>query len=156
GGAARVGAPFLGCGTLSYQTSPRRGRLMATTSLRPVLQFLRRRPTGIGDPTDAELLRRYTVAADGAAFAELVARHGPMVWGVCRRARADAHAAEDAFQAAFLALARHAASVRRPESLAAWLHGVAGRAALKARERLRRLPQPPGRPPAPDPLDQLT
>src|SRR5437764_13987592 len=36
-----------------------------------------------GDP-DPELLRRFAAGRDEAAFAELVARHGPLVLDVCR------------------------------------------------------------------------
>src|SRR4051794_37549782 len=79
--------------------------------------------------TDAQLLRRYAdrrteAAMDGAeaemAFAALIARHGPMVWGVCRRALDDVHEAEDAFQATFLVLARRADAVRVDDSLGRW------------------------------------
>src|SRR5262245_34928807 len=54
----------------------------------------------VGDSrSDAELLAR--IRNDHDAFAELVARHGPMVWGVCRHMLGEADA-EDAFQATFI------------------------------------------------------
>ncbi len=86
--------------------------------------------------TDAELLARF--AAEGEAGAEpvfeaLVERHGAMVFRVCRGVLHDDHAAEDAFQATFLVLARKARSLWVKDSLASWLHGVAHRVAARAR-----------------------
>src|SRR5262249_53369416 len=82
---------------------------------------------------DAELLRHYLATRDESAFAALVRRHGPMVFAVCQSVLRRRHDAEDAFQAVFLVLARKAGSIRRPESLSSFLHGVAYRMSLKAR-----------------------
>lgn len=87
----------------------------------------------VGDLSDAELLERFVERKDEAVFEAIVERHGPMVWGVCRRMLRDHHDAEDAFQAAFLVLARKAASVCPREKLGNWLHGVAYQTARKAR-----------------------
>src|SRR5262245_46039862 len=101
----------------------------------PVLRFLRRIAASdrAGETPDAQLLARFIAQRDEEAFAGLVERHGPMVFGVCRRVLGDTPDAEDAFQAAFLVLARRARSVSRPELLGNWLYGVAYRTALKAR-----------------------
>ena len=94
--------------------------------------------------SDRQLLERYSARRDDAgeaAFAALVARHGPMVLGVCRQLLDDRHHAEDAFQATFLVLARKASSLRDPDLLGNWLYGVALRTARCARLRLARLRQ---------------
>jgi RNA polymerase sigma factor (sigma-70 family) len=91
--------------------------------------------------SDRQLLDRFNDRRDPAgeaAFAALVSRHGPMVLGICRQLLGDLHHAEDAFQAVFLVLARKARSIRDPDLLGAWLHGVALRTARKARVRLAR------------------
>jgi RNA polymerase sigma factor (sigma-70 family) len=105
------------------------------SNLQSILGHLRRRHA---PAADAELLARFASRRDADAFAALVGRHGPLVLGVCRRILGDAHAAEDAFQATFLALARQAGALRRPTALPAWLHGVAVRTARHAQTRQRR------------------
>lgn len=87
--------------------------------------------------TDADLLARFAADRDEAAFAALVARHGPMVLATCRRVLGH-HDAEDACQATFLVLARRATALRINGSVAAWLHGVARRAALAALRAVER------------------
>jgi RNA polymerase sigma factor (sigma-70 family) len=119
-------------------------------------------PCEPGEATDAALLGRFIAARDERAFAVLVQRHGPLVLHVCRRVLGDGDDADDAFQAAFLILARKAVTLRQREALPAWLHGVARRVALKARSaRARRLrdARPLAVPPAdprPDPLAELS
>jgi DNA-directed RNA polymerase specialized sigma24 family protein len=89
---------------------------------------------GLGD---GELLDRFIERHDEAAFTVLIDRHGPMVWGVCRRLL-HRHDAEDAFQATFLVLARKAASIRSKEMVGNWLYGVAHQTALQARRTAAR------------------
>ena len=91
--------------------------------------------------SDRKLLARFRATRDDRAFATLVARHGPAVLGVCRRILHDPHAADDAFQAVFLVLARRAGSIRKAASLGCWLHGVAVRVSMKLKGRLARLPR---------------
>ena len=123
----------------------------------PLAALVRRMTPGPDTVPDAELLDRFARSADQAAFELLVWRHGAMVWGVCRRMLApDRDAAEDACQAAFVALASHAARVRDRDALPAWLHRVAVRASLDliatrrtARPLSADIPEPTDRHPDP-------
>jgi RNA polymerase sigma factor (sigma-70 family) len=89
-----------------------------------------------GAVADSDLLQRYATGGRESAeraFAALVDRHGAMVLRVCRNVLRDRHAAEDAFQATFLVLARKAASLWVHDSIGPWLHGVAFRTSCCAR-----------------------
>lgn len=85
-----------------------------------------------GHATDRELLERFVQDRSEGAFADLMARHGPMVLAVCKRHLRDAHSAEDAFQATFIVLARKAGAVKWKQSIGGWLFEVATRVARKA------------------------
>ena len=92
--------------------------------------------------SDAELLCRFCLRQGDAselAFTALVARHGPMVWDVCRQILREPNDADDAFQATFLVLVRKAHSLRFTDSLGPWLYGVACRVAVKARANVGKL-----------------
>jgi RNA polymerase sigma factor (sigma-70 family) len=110
---------------------------MASTPLAAVVRQVRRlavRPEA--EPlSDQQLLHRYVVHREEAAFAALVHRHAPLVLGVGRRVLHDLHAAEDVLQATFLLLARKAASIRKRDAVGSWLHGVAYRVASRVRQR---------------------
>jgi RNA polymerase sigma factor (sigma-70 family) len=106
---------------------------MATNQMSGFIQHLRRVLRDGAGLTDGQLLGDYLSRRDEAAIAALVRRHGPMVWGVCRRVLRNHHDAEDAFQTTFLVLVRKAASIASRELLANWLYGVAHQTALKAR-----------------------
>ena len=106
---------------------------MATGQLSGVIRHLRGVLRDGAGLTDGQLLEDYISHHDEAALAALVHRHGPMVWGVCRRVLRNYHDAEDAFQATFLVFVRKGASIASRELLANWLYGVAHQTALKAR-----------------------
>jgi RNA polymerase sigma factor (sigma-70 family) len=110
---------------------------MAHAQLDRVLRHLRtlRETHAAADAPDAELVERFTARREEAAFAALLRRHGPMVLGVSQRILHTLHDAEDVFQATFLLLARKAASIQKRASVAAWLHGVAHRLALRAKQQ---------------------
>src|SRR5688572_10866168 len=91
-----------------------RGRpTMDSGPLQTIVHHLRRlaNPAVGGPSPDAELLTRYARQRDQAAFAEIVQRHGPLVWTLCRSGLPAADA-DDAFQATFLVLARQVARIR--------------------------------------------
>lgn len=107
------------------------------------MSFLRRLTRGmaaatLGDQTDRQLLERLLAARDEAVYEALVRRHGPMVYRVCWRVLQQAEDTEDAFQATFLLLARKLQTVRKRDSLASWLHGVAYRVALDSKAQTAR------------------
>jgi RNA polymerase sigma factor (sigma-70 family) len=108
---------------------------MASSPVSEILQHLRRavilrEGNGL---TDGQLLADYLGRRDETALEALVRRHGPMVWGVCRRMLRNYHDAEDAFQATFLVLVRKAAAIASRELLANWLYRVAYQTSLNAR-----------------------
>ena len=97
---------------------------MGTTAL---ISFIRRLRGDMavsqsGGLSDAQLLDRWLVQRDQAAFEVLMWRHGPMILGVCRRLLRNDTDVEDAFQASFLLLIRKAGAIRQRQSVAAWLH----------------------------------
>ncbi len=87
---------------------------------------------------DRDLLERFARDGDESAFAALLERHGAMVLSVCRNVLHDLHDAEDAFQAAFLLLARKAGSIHRREAVSGWLYRVAYHTALRLKANAAR------------------
>lgn len=108
---------------------------MPTAQISSVVQHLRKAVVlhKFAGLPDGQLLGHFVDRRDEAAFAALVNRHGPMVWGVCRRLLRNHQDAENAFQATFLVLVRKARSVVPRGMVANWLYGVAHRTALNAR-----------------------
>jgi RNA polymerase sigma factor (sigma-70 family) len=87
---------------------------------------------------DQQLVTRFTTDCDETAFRVIAARHGPMVYRVCRRVLGNEQDVEDAFQATFLVFVRKVGSIRKLKSLASWLHGVAYQVSLRMRTSSQR------------------
>lgn len=127
---------------------------MAANYLSEAIQHIRQalRPGDEAGLSDGQLLGCFVEQRDELALAEIVRRHGPMVWAVCRRILVNYHDAEDAFQATYLVLVRKAATVKPRELVGHWLYGVARQTAVRARanaalraqreQQLATLPEP--------------
>jgi RNA polymerase sigma factor (sigma-70 family) len=85
------------------------------------------------DASSKQWLDRFVRCGEDVAFEAILALHGPMVLGVCRRVLRDPRDVEDAFQATFLILVRKAATIGDGDLLETWLYKVATRVALRAR-----------------------
>src|SRR5438874_3511150 len=109
----------------------------------------------VPEVSDRDLLRRFTVEGDQAAFAVLVRRHAGLVLGVCKRALANDQDAEDACQAVFVVLARKAAAGRWQPSIANWLYATARRVSRNARVAARRRAKREGRAAVPEAVTDL-
>src|SRR5215510_2977193 len=109
---------------------------MAATAAGRFLQHLRKAMAAetLASNSDCQLIERFLADHDEAAFHALLRRHGPMVFRVCRRVLGQEQDVEDAFQATFLVLAREARGIRKHQSIASWLHGVAYRLSLNERK----------------------
>lgn len=89
----------------------------------------------LGQESDRQLVERSLGQRDVAALQAIVHRHGAMVYRVCWRVLQHVQDTEDAFQATFLVLAQKLRTLRKHASLASWLHGVAHRISVKARDK---------------------
>ncbi|MES2692834.1 MAG: sigma-70 family RNA polymerase sigma factor [Verrucomicrobiota bacterium] len=88
---------------------------------------------------DVELLRRYAVSHDEAAFAELVRRHLDGVYAsALRRVGGDVQLAEDVAQQVFAALARKADGLAGHPYIGAWLYKTTRHEAANIVRRERR------------------
>ena len=77
-------------------------------------------------PDDSSLLHDFLEQGSGAAFAAIVSRYLPMVYGTALRTLAgDRHAADDVAQQVFIALIANAGRLTQNRSIAGWLHGTA-------------------------------
>ena len=88
--------------------------------------------------TDSELLEIYRCSRSQPALTEIIRRHSPLVSSVIRRLISNRQDAEDAFQATFLVLVLSVKKIRNPESLGAWLYGVAFRTSKRLRSLRRK------------------
>jgi len=88
----------------------------------------------VKDLSDSELLAACAGSSRDEAFGEIVRRHVDAVYSSALRSLGDSHAAEEAVQAAFLALAKRIGGLPPGTVIAGWLH----RAVQFAARNLRR------------------
>ncbi len=113
---------------------------MAATQLRSLLDQIEQLSGGVGERhgTDRQLLDDFSTRHDETAFAELVARHGPLVLQVNYACCTTNRTPKMRFRRRFSCWARCVGSIRKREALAEWLHGVAYRTAMKAKQSAAR------------------
>lgn len=91
-----------------------------------------------GRSSAQELLREFRETGRQGPFEEIVRRYAGMVFHVCLEVTRNRHDAEDAAQAAFLALAVHSKASRPIRAVGPWLRQVARRLALDVRKANKR------------------
>lgn len=106
------------------------------TVMRTILSSITRRQ--VLAQTDGQLLSDFMRDHAEWAFAELMHRHGAMVFSMAQRLLGSAVDAEDVYQASFLLLARKASSLRQKRSVAGWLYCVTRRLSADLRKQQRR------------------
>lgn len=87
---------------------------------------------GAAETDDATLVAR-CLDNDGAAWATLVARHGPLAWSVIRRTGLAHDDASDAYQTTWLAALEQLPRIRDPHRFPAWIARTAYVQALRVR-----------------------
>ena len=94
--------------------------------------------------SDGQLLECFVSRREPAALELLVRRHGPMVWGVCRRLLVNHHDAEDLTEQTFLQAYRHFERAQRESDgrpLRPWLIRIAHNLAANYYRDRSRKPQ---------------
>lgn len=95
-------------------------------------------PTG---PADAELASR-AARGDQAAFAELMTRHRPRLYAVCRRVTCHDQDAQEALQETMILAWKRLAEFDGRAAVGTWLYRVATNAAIDEVRRRKRAPEP--------------
>jgi len=84
--------------------------------------------------TDGKILADFAASRSEDAFAELIQRHGGLVYATCQRILGCSGLADDAFQATFMVLGRKAARLARRKSVAGWLALTAANVARRTKK----------------------
>jgi RNA polymerase sigma factor (sigma-70 family) len=96
---------------------------------------------GTADVSASEVAAREFVAwraGEAAALDRLVRLVTPLVWHIVRAYRLDREVAEDVVQSTWLALVRHAGSIRDPQAVVRWVTTTARREAWRVSQRRQR------------------
>ena len=84
---------------------------------------------------DCELVDRFLTSNDQEAFNELVRRHERKIRAIATSVLGSTPDVEDVLQETFVQFIQKAHSLRNPERLSAWLHGIAWRLSTKAAQQ---------------------
>lgn len=110
--------------------APRSGR---TRPVQPRSDIEAPAAEGSGPDDDAVLVGRCLDGGDEDAWAELVARHGPLAWAAIRRAGLSGDDAADVYQTAWLAALESLPRLRHPERFGGWIARTAQLQAIRLR-----------------------
>jgi RNA polymerase sigma-70 factor (ECF subfamily) len=91
-----------------------------------------------GHASDEELITRFRLTADGAAFESLVHRYEAELFGYLRRCLGSVELAEDVFQATFLQVYLKCDRFDDARRFRPWLYAIATNKAIDAQRRNRR------------------